>query len=297
MALPDQLFYNTGINTYVWVLSNHKEPRRQGRVQLIDATDLYQKMRKSLGDKRHELGAGHIREIVRLYTDFAETDRSKIFAREAFGYRKIRVERPLRRNFAATPERIGRLHEERAFQKLVQSRKRDPEKKQAEIEQGQRKKQAIIDMLHDIPPAVYTDIREFRPMLKQAAENRKLKLYAGMRDAIYDALGEKDPDAAVEIDRQGRPVPDSDLRDYENVPLTEDVFAYFEREVQPYVPDAWVDEDYVDEKDGGVGRVGYEINFNRYFYEYQPPRPLEEIEADIEALEREILDMLGEVTG
>ena len=134
-------------------------------------------------------------------------------------------------------------------------------------------------------------------MLKRAAEKRGIKLYAAMRDAIYDALGEKDETAAVETDRQGRPVPDSDLRDYENVPLTDDVYAYFEREVKPYVPDAWIDEGYTDEKDGGVGRVGYEINFNRYFYQYEPPRPLAEIEADIKELEREILVLLGKVTG
>ncbi len=146
-------------------------------------------------------------------------------------------------------------------------------------------------MLHDIPPAVYTDIREFRPLLKQAAENRNIKLYASMRDAIYDALGEKDPDAAVEVDRQGPARARQRPARLRERAADRGCVRLFRAEVQPYVPDVWVDEDYVDEQDAGVGRVGYEIN------EYEPPRPLEEIEADIAALEREILDMLGEVAG
>ncbi|MFQ5859724.1 MAG: class I SAM-dependent DNA methyltransferase, partial [Anaerolineae bacterium] len=297
VALPDQLFYNTGINTYVWVLSNRKEPRRQGKVQLIDATDFYRKMRKSLGDKRHELGEEHIRTIVDLYTACEEGEHSRIFDREEFGYRKIRVERPLRLNFQATPARIERLKEQRAFQNLARSRRRDPEKRAQEEAEGREQQQAILNMLAGMLPTLYKDKAEFRQVLKRAARQHGITLHASMRKAIYAALGEKDEMAEVARDGKGRPEPDTDRRDYENVPLKKDIWEYFEREVRPYVPDAWVDEDYRDEKDGQVGRVGYEINFNRHFYQYQPPRPLEEIEADIAALEREILAMLGEVAG
>jgi type I restriction enzyme M protein len=208
----------------------------------------------------------------------------------------VRIERPIRRNFCASEERIARLKEERAFQKLAKSRKRDPEARQQAIEEGRQKQQAILATLQDMAPLVYKDVRSFRSALKQAAKQRGIKLYAAMRDAIVEALSEPDETAEILVDRQGRPEPDSDRRDYERVPLDRSVEDYFAEEVQPYVPDAWVDEDYADEKDGGVGRVGYEINFNRYFYEYEPPRPLEEIEADIRELQTEIMMLLHGMT-
>jgi type I restriction enzyme M protein len=296
VALPEQLFYNTGIATYVWILSNRKPEARRGKVQLIDATELWAPMRKSLGDKRRQLEEKHIQEIVDLSRGKIENGRVKVFETAEFGFRKIRVERPLRMNFQATPERIEHLKEERAFQKIVQSRKRDPEKKAREVVEGKAKQEAILEMLAEMEARVYRDVETFREVFKRAAEERGIQLYAATRDAIVDALGVKDETAEIVLDRQGRPEPDTDLRDYENVPLTEDVEDYFQREVQPYVPDAWIDEDYTDEKDGRVGRVGYEINFNRYFYEYEPPRPLAEIEAEINQLQGEILSLLNEVT-
>jgi type I restriction enzyme M protein len=296
VALPEQLFYNTGIATYVWILSNRKPEERRDQVRLIDATDLWAPMRKSLGNKRRQMEEEHIQEIVALYQGAVENGRVKVFDTAEFGFRKIRVERPLRMNFQASPERIEELKEERAFQKIAKSRKRDPEKKQREIEAGKQKQRAILAMLHEMDPKVYKDVESFREVFKSKAEERGIQLYAATRDAIVDALGQRDETAAIMVDRQGRPEPDTDLRDYENVPLDEDVQAYFEREVKPYVPDAWIDEDYTDEKDGGIGRVGYEVNFNRYFYEYEPPRPLEEIEADIKVLQEEIVEMLEEVT-
>lgn len=295
IALPEQIFYNTGIATYVWVLTNRKPEDRKGQVQLVDAIDLWEPMRKSLGEKRRLISGDQIEEITRIYQGLVENGRSQFFKTIDFGYRKIRVERPLRLNFCPSEDRIRRLREERAFQKPAKSRKRDPEARQREIEEGKRKQEAILAMLRDMAPMVYKDVRSFRSALKRAAKDRGIKLYAAMRDAIVEALGEPDETAEILVDRQGRPEPDSDLRDYERVPLDRSVEEYFAEEVQPYVPDAWVEEDYVDEKDGGVGRVGYEINFNRYFYEYEPPRSLEEIEADIRDLQAQVFTMLGEV--
>jgi type I restriction enzyme M protein len=305
IALPEQLFYNTGIGTYIWILSNDKPAARTGQVQLINATGLWTPMRKSLGDKRRFINEAQRAEIIRLYRTFAtqrhgDAERmaaSQIFANTDFGYRKICVERPLRLNFQAGPERIERLWQERNFQKIADSRKRDPAKKAAEIEAGQQKQQAIIEMLRQMPNDLFGDKAQFRKLLNKAAKTAGLQLYATERRAILDALSQKDTEAPPVMGKDGLPEADSDLRDYERVPLAETVDDFFAREVQPYVPDAWVSQSYTDEKDNGVGRVGYELNFNRYFYEYSPPRPLAEIEADIQAREQRILALLAQITG
>ena len=273
IALPDQLFYNTGINTYIWVLTNRKTAERKGKVQLVNAVDFYQDMRKSLGEKRHELGRDHIDEITRIYGAFEENEHSKIFDNEDFGYYRVKVERPLRQNFRATEERIERLTDERKFQN------RDDDQQER-----------ILTMLREMPDKTYRDVEEFRTDFKSLwNEMCDETLYAGERDVIADALGDKDEDAEPVVDRQGRRETDSELRDYENIPLKEDIEEYFQREVKPYVPDAWIDEDYT--------RVGYEIPFTRHFYEYEPPRPIEEIEAEILQLEGEIQELMGEVVG
>ena len=291
VALPDQLFYNTGISTYIWVLSNRKEERRRGKVQLIDATGYYVKMRRSLGDKRHEITDEQIQEITRLFSAFEESEHVKIFDTTAFGYRKITIERPLRLNFAVTPERMERLHLEKAFVNLATSRKKGDAGAE-EIAEGRRMQEEILMFLRGIESdRIYRDREEFERVLDG------LSLRAPVRRAILSALSERDESAKVCVDSKGRPEADPDLRDTENVPLGESVYDYFEREVKPHVPDAWIDEGYVDAKDGGVGRVGYEINFNRYFYTYTPPRPLEEIEAEIKSLEAEILEMVREMMG
>lgn len=295
VALPDQLFYNTGISTYIWVLSNRKEERRKGKVQLIDATGYYVKMRKSLGDKRHEITDDQIREITRLFRAFEESEHVKIFDTTDFGYRKITVERPLRLNFAITPERIERLRSERAFVNLATTRKKG-EAGAAEVAEGKRMQREILALLHAMESdRVYTNREEFRRVLATGFDGMDLR--APVRRAILSALGERDENASVCVDAKGQPEPDPDLRDTENVPLGESVYDYVEREVKPHVPDAWIDESVVDAKDGGVGRVGYEINFNRYFYTYTPPRPLAEIEAEIKSLEAEILGMVREMMG
>ncbi len=320
VALPEQLFYNTGIATYVWILSNRKPSAWQGRVLLIDASELWAPMRKSLGDKRRELTASDVARLVEIYhsgTPSATATEEELFATQEvafqkgdgtearctyrvfkttdFGYRKIRVERPRRLNFCACEERLPRLCEARAFEKLAQSRKRDPDARAQAIAEGQTQQAEILDLLREMEPVVYKDVQQFRAALKRAAKAREMTLSAPLRDAIVEALGEPDESAEILVDRQGRPVPDTDLRDYERVPLERSVADYFAEEIAPHVPYAWVDEEYVDDKDGGVGQVGYEINFNRYFYEYEPPRPLEEIESDLRALQEEIVRMLSEV--
>jgi type I restriction enzyme M protein len=296
IALPEQLFYNTGIATYVWVLSNRKAEERREKVLLIDGTDLWQPMRKSLGDKRREVPDDKAAEILELMELYEETERSKIFPTTHFGYRKIRIERPLKLNFQASSERIARLDEEKAFQNLARSRKKDPEKKAAEEAEGRAEQQAIREMLEGMDDNLFRNRKAFRKALKEAANAADVKLSASLKKAIESALSERDEEAEVCLDKDGNPEPDSDLRDHESVPLDRSVDEYFEAEVKPYVPDAWIDTSYTDERDGKEGRVGYEINFNRYFYLYEPPRPLEEIEEEIREVEEAILKGLKSIT-
>ncbi len=292
VALPEQLFYNTGIATYVWILSNHKTPERQGKVQLIDATSYWKPMRKSLGDKRREMSDEDMAAVTDLYRAFQEGKYSKIFKSTDFGYRKITVERPLRLNFRASAERIGHLKEETAFVNLAVSKKKDKKEKAREEQEGCEQQDAILRALASLPGELMKD----RPTFEAQLDKLDLSLSAPVRKAILQALSERDETAEICRDKHGDPEPDPELRDTENVPLSESIEAFFEREVKPHVPDAWINRNMRDEKDGQTGKVGYEINFNRYFYEYQPPRPLEEIEADIKTLEKEIMEMLKEVT-
>jgi len=296
VALPEQLFYNTGIATYVWILSNHKEKRRRGKVQLINAADFWVPMRKSLGDKRREISPDQIQRITELYEGFNDGEYSKIFDISDFGYRKITIERPLRLNFQVTEERLALLKDESAFINLAVSLKKHPKAKAAEEELGRKYQDSILAMLRTIPQPLFKDRVLFQNALDEASETAGTKLSAAIRKAILSALSERDDSAEICRDKDGNPEPDPELRDYENVPLKEDIWTYFDREVKPHVADAWVNKDVRDHKDGEIGKVGYEINFNRYFYKYQPPRPLEEIEADIKAIERDILDALKEIT-
>lgn len=295
IALPEQLFYNTGIATYIWILTNNKSPERQGKVQLVDATDTWVPMRKSLGDKRRELSDEGIQEIANLYSGFEEGEKVKIFENEDFGFRKIRVEQPLRLNYHAVPERIERLREERVFQNLAKSRKKDKEAREQEIAEGKQEQDLILDVLRSMSDEKFMNSQTFFERLKSRFKERDYKPKKSLLNAIERAIGEQDDEADIVRDKDGNPESDTDLRDYENVPLKEDVYEYFEREVKPHVPEAWIDEDYTDEKDGGVGRVGYEIPFTRHFYTYEPPRPIDEIEIEIKSLETEIQTLLNEV--
>ena len=253
-------------------------------------------MRKSLGDKRREISPDHIQEITKIHKDFMKSEYSKIFPNTYFGYRKITVERPLRLNFQASAERIKRLKNQKAFQNLAFSKKKDLKTKASEEAKGRKEQEKILNMLETLPDTLFKDRPAFEKALKKQAKGADIKLQAPVQKAILSALSERDETAEVCLDKDGHPEPDPDLRDTENVTLGEDVDEYFEREVKPHVPDAWINTSICDHKDNEVGKVGYEINFNRYFYKYTPPRPLEEIEADLKQIEKEIADMLAEVT-
>jgi type I restriction enzyme M protein len=325
IALPEQLFYNTGISTYIWILSNRKPEHRAGKVQLIDASGLWSPMRKSLGQKRREISLDNICQIQQLYRQFdgADSAVSKVFDTIEFGYRKVTIDRPLKLNFHASTESIERLREQTAFQNLAKSKKRDPEEREAEETAGRAEQERILTMLADLPADLFRSRSAFERVLKGTAAKHDLKLSAALHKAILVALGERDESAEICRDKQGRAEADSELRGYEyiplpvveamdgytiayiedpvaveRVPLRESIYDYFSREVQPYFAqgEVWINTEVRDDRDGEVGKVGYEINFNRYFYQYQPPRPLTEIEADIRRLERDILEMLRDVT-
>ena len=320
IALPEQLFYNTGIATYVWLLTNRKAPERQGKVQLIDATSFWSPMRRSLGDKRREIPPDKAVDVLTLLADYQDGDTrtriegnedkdaivSRIFPTARFGFRKITVERPLRLNLQAAPERIARMEDQKGFQNLAKSRKRGEAGAKEEAE-GRARQQAILAMLAGMPDTLQKDRDAFLAELTGAAAEAQIKLSAPMKKAILTALAERDETAAICRGPDGELEPDPDLRDTERVPLPEgedpvdtdkvpaNVQAFFDREVKPHVPDAWIDTSKRDHKDGNVGLVGYEINFNRYFYRYKPPRPIAEIEADIQAIENDILEMLKDM--
>lgn len=275
VALPTDMFYNTGIATYVWILSNHKAAVRQGKVQLIDGSQHCAKMRKSLGSKRQYITDDQINELVRLYGSFEHTAQSKIFPIDAFGYRRITVERPLRLNFQTSAERIAKVLEEKAIQKL-----------------DSEAQQHLMEALQTLDASVLHRNREaFTKLLKKALTAHRVSLSAPEFKAVLNALSERDPEADICMTK-GQPEADTGLRDNENVPLGESVHEYFQREVIPHVPDAWIDESKTDALDGEVGVVGFEIPFNRHFYVFQPPRPLAEIDRDLKACTDRIKHMI-----
>ena len=272
IALPEQMFYNTGIGTYVWILTNRREKRRKGKIQLVDARGVWtaggsEDNKRSLGDKRRHLSRGQINEIVCLYGRFEHNHRSKIFDNSDFGYTRVTVERPLRLRYRMTVDDKARfldgcphlLDDVQAVDKVLG---REP----------QRDWNTVWSRIEDV------------------LRSRKSGWKASEKKLFRSVFTQKDPSAepvARGADKDGYE-PDPDLRDFENVPLKDDIDAYFEREVRPHVPDAWMDRS----KD----KVGYEINFNRHFYQYTPPRPLEEIDADLKRAEEKIMRLLKEVT-
>jgi type I restriction enzyme M protein len=269
VAMPEQMFYNTGIGTYVWVVTNRKEARRRGKIQLIDGRDRWQSLRRSLGDKRREFSDDHIAEIVREYGDMSNNTISKVFDNADFGYRRLTIERPLRLAFQISIERKERFLDA------------CPE---------------LLDDLQAIDKAIGREARrDWNAIWKQAQamlKERDSKWRAPQVKAFREAFTEINPQAeAVIAKKVGGKIEyeaDPKLRDFENVPLKEEVQAYFEREVRPHVADAWIDHEKT--------KVGYEINFNRHFYRFTPPRPLAEIDADLKRAEEEIIRLLREVT-
>lgn len=283
VAMPTQLFYNTGIATYVWVITNKKKPERKGKVQLINAVDFYQQMRKSLGDKRRELSPKHIDDITRIFGEFKEGEFSKIFDNEDFGYNRITVERPLQLNFAITEDRIDVVKAQSGFQKLAETKKKREAGKK-EIAKGKELQEAILKTLQDnASNQVWKNREDFTKHLKSVIEPLKDDISASLFKTILMGLSERDETANVCM--KGKNIePDSEARDYENIPLKEDIKEYFEREVLPHVPKAWINESKT--------KVGYEIPFTRHFYVYEPPRPLEDIDKELKELSRDIQTML-----
>ncbi len=321
IALPDQLFYNTGISTYIWVLTTHKEKDRRGKVQLVNATGadfpdkgnpFYVRMLRSLGDKRKEIGdvdegkPDQIGHITNLYFDFEANEFCKMFKNHEFGYWRITVERPLRLNFQASAERIARIvevHDKalREYEKALAEITTESAIKRKVIETDARrtyeKKRVFspsdleiikVALAHLDEKKLYKDRALFLPDLNRVLRKERFKPDSKQRKTIVDALSERDQTAEICRDKDGNPEPDPELRDYENVPLRavpeknlakEDVIdcetidEYFAREVLPHVPDAWIDY--------GKTKVGYEINFTKYFYKYKPLRSLAEIRAAI----------------
>jgi type I restriction enzyme M protein len=271
----------------VWLLTNRKAKQRRNKVQLINASGerFWKSMRKSLGSKRREIPEEARAEIVRIYEGFlngesGESEVAKIFDTADFGYREIRVERPLRLSFQVTLERIERLKTDKSFQKLHAD-----------------DREAILQLLTSrVPTSVFTSEGDFDKALGRALKGAGMTITGPTKKVILSALAARDENADICTNSQGIPEPDPALRDHELVPLKEEWREYVAREVTPFVPDAWVDETYRDARDSEIGRVGYEINFNRYFYRYQPPRPLEVIDGELKILEREIAAILAEVT-
>ena len=271
IALPEQMFYNTGIGTYIWIVTNRKEECRKGKIQLLDARDLWtaggsEDNKRSLGDKRRHIAAEQIEEIVQLYGRFEDGERSKLFDNDDFGYTRVTVEQPLRLRYQMTIEDKSRFLDACPYllddvQAIDKALGREPKY------DWNATWESIADLLH-----------EHQSRWKKVEQR-----------LFRDVFTEKDPQAE-RVRKDGREKgyePDTGLRDFENVPLKDDIDAYFEREVRPHVPDAWMDRS----KD----KVGYEINFNRHFYKYTPPRPLEEIDADLKKAEEKIMRLLREV--
>ena len=283
VALPDQLFYNTGISTYFWIVTNRKRPERRGKIQLVDARALFVKMRKSLGNKRNLVSDEQIGEITRLYGTFEEGDRVKILPNESFGYQRITIERPLRLRYEITESSLRTIKASSAWEELAEPERTELERNLASL--------------------------SGTSLTERTAMARRLGSFPRSIDrTVWDAVAVRDPGAPVIADRKGKPEADPNLRDSANIPLPGPVNAfdadpaervsserycaavdaYVAAEVHPYVSDAWVDRTKI--------KVGYEIPVTRHFYRYVPPRPLTEIDAEIRALEEEIQGLLAEVT-
>ena len=288
IALPKDLFYNTGINTYIWILTNKKDPKRKGKVQLINAVDLCKRMGRGLSSKRNEIKETHIAEVKSNYDAFQESKISKIFDNEEFGYAQITVERPLKRNYSFSDERIEKVKLESVFLKLTESKKKGPTKEKEEQE-GKKNQEQIIQVLKSANKSkVYKDCNQFEEDLKDLFDKSKVSISKGLLKSIQYALSEHDETATTCKDKKGNQLADSDLRDTEKVPLKEDIDEYFKREVLPYVPDAWI-------KDSTRTKIGYEFPVTRVFYEYKPLRSIDVIDSEIKKLQKEISDSLEDL--
>jgi type I restriction enzyme M protein len=259
VALPDQLFYNTTLATYIWVLTNHKSSRRRGKVQLIHAAGFYEKMSRSLGSKRNQISLDHITQIASIHRNFEENRHSKIFDNADFGYQRITVERPMRLNYQTSLERLNTVEE--------------------------RFEPAVVEILRNMDPnVVHRNASSFDSALANVFRDAGVKLSRTLARRLREALSEQDDSAEVSLDSRGALMPDPDLRDTEQLPLGADPHAWLETHVRPQAPDAWLDD--------AKTRTGYEIPFARFFFEPDQPRPVQEIDREIQQLEIQIQSAL-----
>lgn len=291
IALPTDMFYNTGIATYIWVLTNKKEAKRKGKIQLVNASEYYQLMRKSLGNKRKEISLEQIEEIKEIYEKFEESENSKIFDNEDFGYRKVTIERPLKLSFKVNEEAIENVRNTTQFINLAVSKKKDIEVKEKEKAEGKIKQDKLIKLLESFDNTLeYMDRDKFIKDLKAKSKEFDIQLSAGLIKAIVNAIGVRNEDAVVCKDSKGNIESDSSLKDTESIGLKEDVYEYFEKEVKPHVNDAYIDE-------SSINNIGYEIPFTRHFYKYEELRSFAEIMKEVESLESEIALEIRKVLG
>lgn len=272
VALPTDIFFRTGIGTYIWLISNRKPEHRKGKVQLIDATGMGASMRKNEGNKRKFVDQNSIDEITRIYADFQESPISKIFDYTDFGYRRVKVLRPLRIDLVFDAEKLNTFKDSKEFGKLAES---DQNAVSSYIEKQ------------------FGESKDFTWFETSFLKNLPLsKVSKALKNALISAFGVQNPDADT-VTINGDVQMDSDLTDYENIPLKQDIHAFMGKEVLPHAPDAVIDTSYTDSKDNQVGVVGYEINFNRYFYVFEQPRHPNEIMAEIKELSAEVAQLLG----
>lgn len=297
IALPESLFFNTGIPTYIWVFSNRKSKERKDKILLVDARDAKTSLRKNLGNKRYEISPDDTKEIVRLYAKNINNGRSKTIESTKFGYRAVTIQQPLRLNFQVTQERIERILMHNKFTGPTIG---DDEKESAKVKKRKQRAKAraekekfekeILPILKKMDDTLYKNRDKFLEVFD--AKFSDVKINNAVKKVIIDGLSERDETADLCKKKNGEIEADKELKDVERIPLGQDIYTYFDKEVKPYVSDAWIDEKVCDEKDGEIGKVGYEIPFTRYFYKYEPPRPVEEIESDIKNLEKEIQEVL-----
>lgn len=363
IALPNDLFYNTGISTYIWIVTNKKAAEDRGQVRLIDGSAQWTQMRKSLGSKRRELSDSNISDLVNFYLGNDSDDTVKVFAPQDFGYRKVFIDRPLRldvdlseaapgsfRNMseldnyflwlnetygedchlrlkALKPEITAHIEEMEGLALLLStdgaastditaSRKRCAKLLKPLLDSSAHAQRislfSLIRTLREKGQSTWLDYNEFETALRDTAKQSRTKLTAALLKKVRGWIAATNPDAEPVIDKdltgkspenhrfgtfayKGKVVSferDSDLADAERVPLGTDIVDYFESEVLPHANDAWINADKRDDRDGQIGIVGYEINFNRYFYVFTPPRPLEDIDAELKEATDEILAMI-----
>jgi type I restriction enzyme M protein len=297
IGLPTELFYNTGIKTYVWLLSNRKPRKRRNRFQLIDASNLWQPLSHNLGAKRRELGPSDIKTILQVYMSFEEGELSQLHSLDDFGYRKVRVQRPLRCSFGINRQGLRALTQSAPFRALAKSKRKNKAEREKAEAAGREKQKHLTAVLEELGKQRFASGHALEESLALTLGRHEITLTSTILRVVLKVFSAKDQDADIWRGRDGRPLADSDLRSYERVPLGVDPESFVDQVVRSQVADAWLDESLTDKRDGGIGLVGYEVNFNRFFFRLREPRSVEEIDADILSLEREIASRVEEVAG